>query len=199
MVTGNHDLPRISFGRTAEELKLVFAFILALPCVPLIYYGDEIGMKYEKIRNKDGGYCRTGSRTPMQWTDGKNAGFSNTEGELYLPVYDNYKDINVAAQEADASSLLNEVKKLVEIKRRYPELFACGNELEVLSEGYPLVFSRTNEKEKLVCAVNPSDRDFTLDIKGGKILTAVNVEMTGETAALKAVSYLWMKVTKEEA
>ncbi|MBO4468178.1 MAG: glycosylase, partial [Clostridia bacterium] len=42
--SGNHDLPRISIGRTPDELKTVFAFILALPNIPTIYYGDEIGM-----------------------------------------------------------------------------------------------------------------------------------------------------------
>lgn len=85
--SGNHDLPRISLGRDREELKVVYAFLFALPCVPLIYYGDEIGMPYENIPSKDGGYVRTGSRTPMRWSREENAGFSAAEEKnLYLPL-----------------------------------------------------------------------------------------------------------------
>lgn len=196
VVTGNHDLPRIGFERDEEDLKTVFAFVLALPGVPLIYYGDEIGMKYEKIKNKDGGYCRTGSRTPMQWSDEKNAGFSTTDGETYLPIYDSYKDINVKKQEQEENSLINEVKKLVDIKRNHPELFACGNTFELVSEDYPLVFKRTNGKEALICAVNPSEREYTLDMKEGQVLAASNADVNEQKVVLKAVSYVWMKVTE---
>lgn len=193
VVTGNHDLPRIGFGREAEDLKTVFAFILALPCVPLIYYGDEIGMKYEKIKNKDGGYCRTGSRTPMQWSDEKNAGFSNCDDELYLPVYESYKEINVQRQEQEEDSLLQEVKKLVEVKRSHPELFACGNAFELVSEDYPLIFKRTSGEEIFLCAVNPSKREYVLNIKGGEVLAASNVLVEEDRVVMRGLSYLWIK------
>lgn len=192
VVTGNHDLPRIGFGRDEEDLKTVFAFLLALPCVPLIYYGDEIGMKYEKIKNKDGGYCRTGSRTPMQWSAEKNAGFSDSDEEMYLPIYKNYIDVNVEAQEKRTDSLINEVKKLVVVKRQYPELFSCGNKFELLSDEYPLVFKRTNGKVIFICAVNPSEREYTLEIEAGEMLASSNVEVGEGTITLKAVSYVWM-------
>lgn len=192
VVTGNHDLPRIGFGRDADDLKTVFAFILALPCVPLIYYGDEIGMKYERIKNKDGGYCRTGSRTPMQWSDGKNAGFSDTDGELYLPIYDDYKEIHVEAQEKEEHSLITEVKKLVEVKRMHPELFSCGNDFKLVSDSYPLLFQRKAEDVSLLCAVNPTDRTYTLDMNVGEVLASSNVEICDGKIILKATSYLWM-------
>lgn len=94
VVSGNHDLPRISVGRDDDELKCAFAMILALPNVPLIYYGDEIGMGYNERLNKDGGYRRTGSRTPMQWSSDKNAGFSSAQ-KLYLPINRDYKKRNI--------------------------------------------------------------------------------------------------------
>ena len=54
--TGNHDLPRYSVGRTQEEMKLICAFILTMPEVPFIYYGDEIGMRYQaELISKEGG------------------------------------------------------------------------------------------------------------------------------------------------
>lgn len=193
VVTGNHDLPRIAVGRSTEELKTVFAFILALPGVPLIYYGDEIGMPYERLKTKDGGYCRTGARTPMQWSAGKNAGFSAGDGEMYLPIYSNYKDINVEAQLDKEASLIREVQKLVEVKRAYPELFGCGNEFELISDTYPLVFKRTTGEESLICAVNPSDREYVLDMKLGEVLSSSNVVISESSIILKPISYVWMK------
>ncbi|MBO7217114.1 MAG: glycosylase, partial [Clostridia bacterium] len=145
VVTGNHDLPRISIGRTPDELKTVFAFILALPNVPLIYYGDEIGMAYSNLKNKDGGYIRTGSRTPMQWSADKNAGFSTTDSETYLPIPESYKTENVEAEEKNPDSLLNTVKKLVKIKRENPDLFSATNDFALISDLYPLFFKRTGE------------------------------------------------------
>ncbi|MCQ2385672.1 MAG: alpha-amylase family glycosyl hydrolase, partial [Clostridia bacterium] len=100
VVSGNHDLPRISMGRDEEELKCAFAFLLSLPTVPLLYYGDEIGMSFTPGLNKDGGYIRTGSRTPMQWTGDRNAGFSaGSEESLYLPVHADCAGRNVRTAE----------------------------------------------------------------------------------------------------
>ncbi|MBQ6830866.1 MAG: glycosylase [Clostridia bacterium] len=192
--TGNHDLPRFSKWRDAEDLKAVFAFILALPGVPLIYYGDEIGMSYEKIKNKDGGYRRTGSRTPMQWTSGKNAGFSTGDGEMYLPIYDDYKDINVETQEAQENSLINTVKRMVAVKREYPELFASDNAFEVISDDYPAIFKRSDGENTLLCIVNPSERVYTLDVQTGETLISSNVTVEDGKVTMKGVSYLWMKL-----
>ncbi|MBQ9860174.1 MAG: glycosylase [Clostridia bacterium] len=194
VVTGNHDLPRIAIGRSQEDLKAVFAFILALPCVPLIYYGDEIGMPYTKLRSKDGGYCRTGSRTPMQWTAGKNAGFSTTDGELYLPVNDNYPEVNVASRQQDADSLVNEVAKLVAVKRENPDLFGCGNGFELVSDTYPLVFKRTDGKRTLLCAVNPSEREYTLDTPHKAVLASANATVEADKVTLAPVSYVWLEI-----
>jgi maltose alpha-D-glucosyltransferase/alpha-amylase len=59
-------------------LRVIFAMLLTLPGVPFLYYGDEIGMRYlENLTAKEGSFQnRTGSRTAMQWTSGRNLGFS---------------------------------------------------------------------------------------------------------------------------
>lgn len=191
IVTGNHDLPRISIDRTPEDLKLVFAFILALPSVPLIYYGDEIGMPYSKIKSRDGGFIRTGSRTPMQWSAGKNAGFSDTDGELYLPVNENYKTVNVETELADPNSLVNCVKEMVGVKREYSELFSCDSEFELVSEDYPAVFKRSAKGKTLTCAFNPSDREYEITLPEGKVISSVNTEVDGESVKLHPLSYIW--------
>ncbi len=51
--------------------------IFTMPGAPFLYYGDEIGMRYRWLPTKEGGYHRTGSRTPMQWDNGRNMGFSS--------------------------------------------------------------------------------------------------------------------------
>ena len=192
VVTGNHDLPRISMGRTFEELKTVFAFILALPCVPLIYYGDEIGMPYTNLKNKDGGYCRTGARTPMHWSSEKNAGFSKCDKELYLPVHPNYREVNYETLSQDENSLVNTVKRLVEMKRNNPDVFSCDAQFELLNETYPLVFKRTAADRTLVCAVNPTDRALDLKLPDGMVLASENVERENENVIMGPVSYVWL-------
>ena len=168
--TGNHDMPRLSQGRTAREIELVFAWILTMPGLPFIYYGDEIGQRYlEKLPSKEGGYERTGSRTPMQWNDGPNAGFSRCPPErLYLPLDGSPGRPSVAAQEADRDSLLNRVRQLIRLRREQAALGAEGS-LEMLFAPRgrcPLVYVRRAGGrggghaggQTVLVAVNPAGR-----------------------------------------
>lgn len=161
--TGNHDMMRYSVYRTMDDMKLVAAFIMLLPAVPFIYYGDEIGMRYQKgLRSKEGGYYRTGSRTPMQWTSGKNKGFSDTEGPLYLPVDTEEDASDVETQQNDPNSLLNVVKRFVHL-RRTQEDFKADSDFTVLyaePNRYPFVFQRG----RFVVAVNPSGKEASCDL-----------------------------------
>ena len=195
MVTGNHDCVRIREGRTIEELKPVFAFLLTLPSIPFIYYGDEIGIRYLKLPSKEGGYGRTGSRTPMQWTDGKNKGFSKADyKKLYLPV-DLSKDApSVESQIKDPDSLLNTVKKIIQIRKRYPALSTEGDFKPVyaLKNKYPFVFSRRLKSEEFIIAVNPSKEsiDIPLKLKSKFIPILCNkVKFSGSKLHLSGISF----------
>ena len=80
-----------------------------MPGVPFVYYGDEIGMDYiEGLPSKEGGYIRTGSRTPMQWNKQVNV--------TYLPMDHSENAPTVEQQQADENSLLQLVKKLTEFQ-----------------------------------------------------------------------------------
>ncbi len=71
--SANHDMARMSAGRTPREIEVAMAFILTMPGVPFIYYGDEIGLRMPHgLASKEGGYQRTGTRTPMQWSAAGN-------------------------------------------------------------------------------------------------------------------------------
>jgi maltose alpha-D-glucosyltransferase/alpha-amylase len=109
-----------------QELQLAHALLLSLPGSPFLYYGDEIGMG-DNIWLED----RDSSRTPMQWTPDRNAGFSDADpGKLYLPVIQSlafhYSSSNVETQLAQGTSLLHWVRNLVHLRKEHP-VFGVGS------------------------------------------------------------------------
>ncbi len=114
LITGNHDIgERLAEGRDVDDLTCAFLFLLSMPGAPFIYYGDEIGMRtVHGLPSKEGGFERTGARTPMQWDASANAGFSRAPAEqLYLPIDPRPDRPTVAAQAVDPGSLLNRVRR----------------------------------------------------------------------------------------
>ncbi len=142
--TGNHDVQRLNCGRRSSpgELKTALAFILTMPCVPCIYYGDEVGMRYrEGLPDIEGSLIRAGnragSRTPMEWD-------------------------RVRAQRADSRSVWQFVRQLLRLRSRHP---ALGTDSEVRflksdSCDYPLTYVRQGGGERLLLSVNPSARSM---------------------------------------
>jgi maltose alpha-D-glucosyltransferase/alpha-amylase len=160
--TGNHDInPRLSKGRTTDEIELVFLFLLTMPGVPFIWYGDEIGMRSFDLPSVEGGYNRTGSRTPMQWSDRPNAGFSSASpAAIYLPIDPSDNRPNVEQQDRDNRSLLNRVRTMVAIRKAHPALQASASFDVLFAQPgkYPLVYQRQDEQDCFIIAVNPSSQ-----------------------------------------
>ena len=92
------------------------------------------------MKSKEGGYNRTGSRTPMQWNDEKNHGFS-TSDTPYLPTDNRDKAPTVANQINDRDSILSFVKELIGLHKENSALWA-DSEFKVLRAGYPFIFER---------------------------------------------------------
>ncbi|MBN1764151.1 MAG: hypothetical protein JW860_02755 [Sedimentisphaerales bacterium] len=159
--TGNHDLLRLSLGRTQKEIELAFALILTMPGMPIIYYGDEIGMKHlRNLPSKEGAYTRTGARTPMQWDTTSNAGFSKAAvHKLYLPIDPHKNRPTVTGQDKNPRSLLNTVRKLITLRKTHPALSADGEFIPLYAEPkkYPFVYQRQMGSEKFIIALNPSN------------------------------------------
>lgn len=163
--SGNHDMDRLSRSIKGNNLKTAFAFLLSMPGVPFIYYGDEIGLRYvEGLTSVEGGYNRTGSRSPMQWDKSKNAGFS-TADKLYIRQDEAEDRPNAEEQINNPDSLYSEVKKLIKIRRTHPSLQNKGNIEFVYAEKntYPLAYLRSSEKEKILVIINPADRKVSFD------------------------------------
>lgn len=173
--SGNHDMSRLAGALDEDEIKLAFAFIMSMPGVPFVYYGDEIGMRYIKgIKSVEGGYTRTGSRTPMQWDNGEvNCGFSEASPEdLYIAIDDSFDRPTVAAQFNNSNSILNEVKRLIQLRRQTPSLQESA-EFELISTdmAYPLIYLRKDGADKILVVINPTDTEYNYDY--GKNISAV--------------------------
>ena len=160
-ITCNHDTPRMTRMFNSLEAKIAYSFIFLMPGVPFLYYGDEIGMSYmEGLNSKEGGYSRTGTRTPMQWDNSINHGFSSAPSNmLYLPVDTSKNSVTVEDQLKDPDSILNTLKKVIAIRHENEELQSDGNFEVVYAEKnkYPFIFRRG----KFLIAVNPTEKEQT--------------------------------------
>ena len=148
-----------------------------MPGVPFLYYGDEIGMRYMKLPTKEGGYFRTGSRTPMQWSKQKNLGFSEADAShLYLPVDPELDAPTVEAQENNCTSLLNLVRRVISLRHQEQDLQADGDFTVLCSEPEkPFVYRRG----QLLLALNPSGSELFFDTDPAERQVLYSV---GETA-----------------
>lgn len=139
-----------------SKIKLLNILLMSLPGTPVLYYGDEIGMG-DNIYLKD----RDGVRTPMQWNNNLNAGFSEANPHsLYMPVIHDteysYEWINVKRQEANPNSLLNWTKKLLATRTDY-KVFGRGSTKFIKPDNsHILAFIREYEEEKVLVVINLS-------------------------------------------
>jgi alpha-glucosidase len=134
----NHDQPRTRdrYGdgvHNDQIVKLMAALLLAPRATPLMYYGEEIGMRTtlpthkEDVQDPIGkiGWPeekgRDGERTPMQWDTSKNAGFS-TADRPWLPVPPSAAEYNVSVESREPGSILAFYKRLIALRRSEPAL-----------------------------------------------------------------------------
>jgi len=166
LATADHDFDRLRCGpRTPEQLGTAFTFLFTWGSVPCLYYGDEIGMRYlPGMPDVEGAICnpeynRAGCRTPMQWDDGPNAGFSSAEASaLYLPIDPDPDRPTVAAQDGVPGSTLTLVRELLALRRATPALQGHAT-TTLVHDGYPLAWTRG---ESHLVVVNPSREPGTV-------------------------------------
>ena len=136
------------------------ALFLSLPGAPILYYGDEIGMG-DNIWLPD----RHGCRTPMQWDDSKNGGFSDAD-QTYFPVNEDmvfgYQRVNVAAQERDPESYLSRMRFLVKTRQTQVALRRGAFDFVETGNTAVLGFQRSHGQETVLCLFNLSDQPQTI-------------------------------------
>lgn len=178
-VLSNHDLfrhiNRFPWRRNKIEKAKVAAFLLlTIRGTPFIYYGEEIGMTNSRIRKKDlrdplgkkfwpffrG---RDRARTPMQWTDKENSGFTN--GIPWLPVNKNYKKINVGNLIGKSGSLFNVYRSLISLRNTYISL-SEGNWVPLLAgENGVIIYTRETPGEQVLVILNFKERTRKLRLE----------------------------------
>lgn len=149
-----------------RKIELAYSLLFTLPGTPIIYYGDEIGMG-DNIWLND----RDGLRTPMQWNDGFNAGFSAAApNKLYSPLIDHPAyapaKVNVEAQRDNPNSLYHTLKKMINTRKQH-RAFGWGDLTWVdTGNSAVLAYYRTNPDERVLILNNLSSRPQKIQVDG---------------------------------
>ena len=163
-VLANHDDQRIMSRYGKDAARSAAMLLLTLRGTPVLYYGDEIGMKDVEIPPelcldpagiRQEGQGRDPNRTPMQWTDEVWAGFSPPQTKkTWLPLADDYQEINVKDQQNDSDSILSYYRNLLKIRKQHPALQTGDyHSLPEVPDGVYL-YNRQNEEEQILIAIN---------------------------------------------
>jgi maltose alpha-D-glucosyltransferase / alpha-amylase len=177
-----------------RKIELINSLLFTLPGSPIIYYGDEIGMG-DNIDLPD----RNGVRTPMQWDDSLNGGFTTgnpftdfVKGEL------DYHHLNVAQQLADQNSLFHAISKMIQL-RKQQYAFGRGSMEWVLTNNPALaIYTRKYHNERLLIINNLSDTTQTIslpdDVQSIYTDLFTNIqEQLGSMLQLQPYAYRWLK------
>ncbi len=191
-----------------RKIELLNVLLYSLPGTPVIYYGDEIGMG-DNIFLGD----RNGVRTPMQWTAGRNAGFSDANPQqLYFPVIIDpeyhYEFVNVDAQRYNASSLLWWTKRMIALRKRHPVLGRGTIEFLQPENARVMAFLREDETETLLVVVNLSRHNQHVELDLTAHVGAEVIELFGRTSfppvsttpyvlTLGPHGYLWFSLERK--
>jgi len=164
-VLGNHDRSRVASRVGPAQARVAAMLLLTLRGTPTIYQGEEIGMADVPIptqcvrdpweRNVPGlGLGRDPERTPMQWDESENAGF--TDGDPWLPLASDHREVNVEAQRAQAHSMLSLYRALIALRRREPAL-SVGVHVKAEAIGSVLTYRRFYAGRWITVALNFAD------------------------------------------
>lgn len=182
-----------------ESAKALAMMYFYMKGTPFIYQGQEIGMtnvQFEKFSdyddiqsiNKAKVMVQQGSspqeamqymwkssrdnvRTPMQWDDTKNAGF--TSGRPWLKVNENYKAINVKNQINDPDSILNFYKRMIQIRKDSDTLIYGAYQLIYANDPHLFAYLRQSAAESYLILTNLSEQEKEVDLREYKLLELV--------------------------
>ncbi len=182
IVIGNHDIPRSYsiMGENDERAKNLAFLQMTLPSTPFVYYGEEIGINNGKDVVVD---WRDIARTPMQWNDKENAGFSSKKP--WIPPSGNYKIKNVESERKAPSSLYNFYRKLIRTRNAIQPLRKRGYISVDTKDNGVFAYFRGEEDDWVLVILNLSffDKIIKIDLTGtpwekkrGEVLDAFNDE-----------------------
>ena len=196
-VLGNHDKPRIVSRIGEKQARIAAMASLTLRGIPFMYYGEEIGMSdtplspeqiqdpFEKL-SPGLGLGRDPQRTPEQWDDSTNAGF--TKAKPWLPVHSNYHSVNIEKEAEDKTSMYNLYLLLIKLRKHHIALRE-GSYIPVDSPAENVfVFLRHHPDEKILILLNfdNQDKNLSLPYEKAEILASASLSIdTGSKISLK--------------
>jgi maltose alpha-D-glucosyltransferase/alpha-amylase len=186
-----------------RRIRLMHAILLSFLGSPVLYYGDEIGMG-DNIELDD----RDGVRTPMQWDDTANGGFSTADpGQIRIPPLEDpiygYLTVNVAASETAPGSLLNWLRMMIKLRKDHPVFGEGSLQLLAPPNRKILAYLRKNKEERILVLINlspdPQELNFTdLAISGNQLNDLVTyedpIEVKGHPIIIDSYGFHWYKV-----
>jgi alpha-glucosidase len=179
-VLGNHDEPRVASKLGPDAVRTAAVALLTLPGSKVIYYGDELGMEDvhippEKIQDPSP-VNRDPERTPMQWSDAPNAGFS--DHEPWLPVEEDYELHNVQTELQNPTSTLSLYRALLKIYHEH--LALSRGTYRSIETAHPDVFAyeRSVDNETIMTLMNFSEKSITFSspIDKGEVLISSTMQ-----------------------
>lgn len=213
----SHYLPLHAQTKTGKKLLATMYFMLK--GLPFIYQGQELGMENMKFSSIDeiddissqdeyqvcldaglsvdealqvvGHYSRDNVRTPFQWDDSKNAGF--TSGTPWLKVNPNYTSVNAAEQETEPESVLAFYRELIALRKnpRYRDTVVYGKTEPILEDERGIMaYFRRGEKQDILVLGNFNEKEYRLelqDVKGKEVLALLDNYETGRLDEKKLV------------
>ncbi|MBM4422437.1 MAG: DUF3459 domain-containing protein [Chloroflexi bacterium] len=197
----NHDWPRHVTRHgggpfAAARSKVAAAMLLTLRGTPLLYMGEEIAMPSPNLARHElidppskrfwPFYNRDCARTPMQWDESLNAGF--TTGKPWLPVGASHKKINVAAQTDDPNSVLNFYRALIQLRKASPALRRGSYRPLIERPVAAMTYLRETDSQTMLVALNFFGHDVTVPMPPGqwacRLSTHAAEHAPGETLTL---------------
>lgn len=199
-VLGNHDNPRIANKAGNYLARALNVLLLTLPGTPTTYYGEEIFMTDVYVppdQRQDKYQDRDKERTPMQWANMSNAGFTKSGVKPWLPVATNYSTYNVEVELLDNSSMLMLYKDVVSLRSTYDALRYMGYS-KLLNDTDVFAYLRfhSGSKEEFIVVVNFAPTDTTANLTeiqdqfvGAKIeISSANADRKGSEVNLTDIS-----------
>jgi alpha-glucosidase len=190
-VLGNHDRPRIAARVGKAQARVAAMLLLTLRGTPTIYYGDEIGLAQVDVppelaqdpwEKNEPGHGRDPSRTPMQWDTSANAGFTGAS-QPWLPLSDDWRTRNVAAERDDRSSMFNLYRALIALRRKTKTLSIGALRMLAASDGL-IAYERTLANERLTIALNLTAEPIELPASlRGDVLLSTHLDRSGALTA----------------
>lgn len=191
----NHDESRLATRFGEKESRMLALLQLSLPGIPVLYYGQEIGMTDGHITPEDvqdpfekrvpgKGLGRDPERTPMQWSSAHQAGFTDAD-EGWLPIAQTYKTVNVGAQQTDQASSLSLYRRLLALRTEYVTL-RSGSYEHGHTDDSVYMFWRHGETERFLTILNFSNEFTHVSMpEGGEIVaSAQNHQLVGKSSQI---------------